>query len=86
MGDITVTVSDPTVAKASVVKNEYDGWDLVVEGLKRGKVKITIKANGAKKTMTYSIVTQKEYDSYNDEDSWDDDDWDDEDDWEDDEY
>lgn len=64
MGDITVTVSDPTVAKASVVKNEYDGWDLVVEGLKRGKVKITIKANGAKKTMTYSIVTQKEYDSY----------------------
>ena len=86
MGDITVTVSDPTVAKASVVKNEYDGWDLVVEGLKRGKVKITIKANGAKKTVTYSIVTQTEYDSYNDEDSWDDDDWDDEDDWEDDEY
>ena len=86
MGEFTATVSDPTVAKASVVKSKYDGWDLVVEGLKAGKVKITIQANGAKKTITCSVITQKEYDDYNDEDSWDDDDWDDEDDWEDDEY
>ena len=49
-------------------------------------MKITIQANGAKKTITCSVITQKEYDDYNDEDSWDDDDWDDEDDWEDDEY
>lgn len=91
MGEFTATVSDPTVAKASVVKSKYDGWDLVVEGLKAGKVKITIQANGAKKTITCSVITQKEYDDYNDEDSWDDDDWedddwDDEDGWEDDEY
>lgn len=64
MGDITATVSDPSVAKVSVSKSgEYD-WDLVVEGLKTGKVKITIQANGAKKTLTCKVITQKEYDSY----------------------
>ena len=81
MGELTATVSDPTVAKASVVKDDNDWW-LVVEGLKSGKVTITLQANGAKKKITCNVLTKKEYD----EDNWDDDDWDDEDDWEEDEY
>lgn len=80
MGEFTATVSDPTVAKASVVKDDNDWW-LVVEGLKSGKVTITLQANGAKKKITCNVLTKKEYD----EDNWDDDDWDDEDDWEEDE-
>ena len=81
MGEITATVSDPTVAKVSVV-NDNNGYSLVVEGLKSGKVTITLQANGAKKKITCNVLTKKEYD----EDNWDDDDWDDEDDWEEDEY
>ena len=80
MGEFTATVSDPTVAKASVV-HDSEGWWLVVEGLKSGKVTITLQANGAKKKITCNVLTKKEYD----EDNWDDDDWDDEDDWEEDE-
>ena len=81
MGELTATVSDPTVAKVSVV-NDNNGYSLVVEGLKSGKVTITLQANGAKKKITCNVLTKKEYD----EDNWDDDDWDDEDDWEEDEY
>ena len=81
MGELTATVSDPTVAKVSVV-NDNNGYSLVVEGLKSGKVTITLQANGAKKKITCDVLTKKEYD----EDNWDDDDWDDEDDWEEDEY
>ena len=80
MGELTATVSDPTVAKVSVV-NDNNGYSLVVEGLKSGKVTITLQANGAKKKITCNVLTKKEYD----EDNWDDDDWDDEDDWEEDE-
>ena len=80
MGEFTETVSDPTVAKVSVV-NDNNGYSLVVEGLKSGKVTITLQANGAKKKITCNVLTKKEYD----EDNWDDDDWDDEDDWEEDE-
>lgn len=81
MGEITATVSDPTVAKVSVV-NDNKRCSLVVEGLKSGEVTITLQANGAKEEITCYVLTKKEYD----EDNWDDDDWDDEDDWEEDEY
>lgn len=64
MGEFTATVSDLTVAKASVVKSKDNGWNLVVEGLKSGKVTITLQANGAKKTIKCSVITKKEYDSY----------------------
>ena len=76
MGELTATVSDPTVAKVSVV-NDNNGYSLVVEGLKSGKVTITLQANGAKKKITCNVLTKKEYDEDN---------WDDEDDWEEDEY
>lgn len=82
MGEFTATVSDPTVAKASVVRNKDNNcWSLVVEGLKSGKVTITLQANGAKKKITCYVITRKEFADY-----WDEDYWDDEDDWEDDEY
>ena len=82
MGELTATVSDPTVAKASVVRDKDNNcWSLVVEGLKSGEVTITLQANGAKEKITCYVLTKKEYD----EDNWDDDDWDDEDDWEEDE-
>ena len=91
MGELTATVSDPTVAKVSVV-NDNNGYSLVVEGLKSGKVTITLQANGAKKKVICYVITGKEFSDYNygkycwwyDDDDWCAD-WDDEDDLEEDE-
>ena len=91
MGEFTATVSDPTVAKASVV-HDSEGWWLVVEGLKSGKVTITLQANGAKKKIICYVITPKEFSDYSygkygwwyDDDDWCAD-WDDEDDLEEDE-
>ena len=91
MGELTATVSDPTVAKVSVV-NDNNGYSLVVEGLKSGKVTITLQANGAKKKIICYVITPKEFSDYSygkygwwyDDDDWCAD-WDDEDDLEEDE-
>lgn len=55
-GTVKVTCSDPKIATVKYKKDKDGANTVVVKGLKKGTVSITVEVNGAKVTMKLKVV------------------------------